>query len=397
MNDVTDVPATGEPKNGGSRPPSDLLRAVLAIGAMLLLVGGSLYILHPFVPALIWGTMIVVATWPTLIRLQGHLGGHRRLAVLVMLMVQIVVIVIPVYVAVSTLADHATEIMVFVKGLPAYALPSPPHWIAEIPLIGGRVAHEWQLLSDAGPGGALAKIQPYMVDAARWLLTRVSLLGVFVLHLVLMVIVCGLLYAKGEGAAQLVTQLAQHISPHYGAEIIHLIGQSIRAIALGIVVTAVVQASLAALGVWIAAIPYAGVLSALLLLACLVQIGPLLPLLGCVAWLYTHDAHVAALLLLVWSIGVSMIDNFLRPILIRRAVSLPMIVILAGVLGGVLSIGVAGLFIGPVILAVTYHLLLAWIGLPEGSPIEGGGRQAVEAAQAVDKVGRSQLKGRARS
>lgn len=114
------------------------------------------------------------------------------------------------------------------------------------------------------------------------------------------------------------------------------------------------QAALAASGVWIAAILYAGVLSALLLLACLVQIGPLLPLLGCVAWLYTHDAHVAALLLFVWSIGVSMIDNCLRPILIRRAVSLPMTLILAGVLGGVFSIGVAGLFLGSVILAVTY-------------------------------------------
>lgn len=94
---------------------------------------------------------------------------------------------------------------------------------------------------------------------------------------------------------------------------------------------------------------------------------------------------------------LSSTDNFLRPILIRRAVSLPMILILAGVLDGVLSIGVAGLFIGPVFLAVTYHLLLASIDLPEGSRIEGGGRQAVEATAAVDKVGRSQLKGRARS
>lgn len=385
MNDGTQAPATDELKKGGSRLPSDLPRAVLAIGAMLLLVGGSLYILHPFVPAIIWGTMIVVATWPMLIRLQARLGGHRGPAVLVLLIVQIVVIVIPIYAAVSTLADHAAEIMSFVKGLPAYALPSPPRWIAEIPVIGRGIAREWQALSDAGPGGALAKIQPYMADAARWLLTRVSLLGVFLLHLVLLVIVCGLLYAKGEGAARLVTLLAQRISPHYGADMIHLIGQSIRAIALGVVVTAVVQASLAALGVWVAGVPFAGVLSALLLLTCLVQIGPLLPLLCCVAWLYMNDSHLSALLLLVWTIGVSTIDNILRPLLIRRAISLPIVLILAGVLGGVLTIGVSGLFIGPVILAVTYHLSLAWISLPEESRIEGGRQQGAKDASVAEK------------
>lgn len=384
MKDVAPAPATGQPTNGGSRPLPDLPRAVLGIGAMLLLGGGSLYILLPFVPALIWSIMIVVATWPVFLRLQRALGGHRGAAVCVMLLVQIVVIVIPVYGAVSTLADHAAEIMAFVKGLPTYALPSPPRWLGAIPVIGERIAHEWQTLSDAGPGGALARIQPYIVDGARWMLAHVSLLGVFVLHLLLMIIVCGLLYAKGETAAQLVTRVAQRISPHYGADIIRLMGLAIRAIALGIVVTAVVQASLAAAGVWVAGIPFAGVLSALLLLACLVQIGPLLPLLGCVAWLYSHDSNVAAVLLLVWTIGVSMLDNILRPILIRRAVALPMVLILAGVLGGVLSIGVAGLFIGPVVLAVTYHLLLAWVGLPDASTAQGGDRQITDAGPTTD-------------
>jgi predicted PurR-regulated permease PerM len=362
------APRSGAP----SRPPEiphrraafDLPRIVLATISLLLLIGGSLYVLHPFVPALIWGSMIVVATWPPFIALQRHLGGRRAPAVMIMLLVQIAVIVVPFYAAVATLTSHAADITAFVKSLPDYALPAPPHWIASVPLAGRRLTQEWQTLSDAGPGGVLAKVQPYVTVAARWLLERASRLGMFAVYLLLMVILCGLLYARGEIAAQLVIRVAERVAPRNGEQIVHLAAQSVRAIALGVVVTAVIQASLAALGVWVAGVPFAGIIAALLLMCCLIQLGPLLPLLGCVAWTFVNGSRLTAVLLLVWSIGVTMIDNFLRPILIRRAVELPLVLILFGVLGGLISIGVVGLFVGPVVLAVTYHLLLAWVEPP---------------------------------
>jgi predicted PurR-regulated permease PerM len=352
-----------EPPRQTVRPTVDLARIVLAVGALVMLVGGSLYIVHPFVPALIWGSTIVVTTWPLMLAIQQRLGGRRWIAVTVMLLLEIVVICIPTYGAVSTLADHSAEIMKFVEGLPNYALPSPPHWLSDVPLI-GRFTQEWQRLSDAGPGGILAKVEPYAAVVAKWLLVQMGLVGAFAVHLILMIIVCGLLYGKGEAAVSLVTALALRVAPGNGANIVHLTGQSIRAIALGVVVTALVQASLGAAGVWLAGIPFAGVLSALMLVMCLIQLGPLLPMLGCVIWLFMHDSQLTAIVLLVWTIGVSALDNILRPILIRRAVALPMVLILSGVLGGLIAIGAVGLFIGPVILAVTYHLLLAWIDQP---------------------------------
>jgi predicted PurR-regulated permease PerM len=344
-------------------PPVDLARIVLAVGALLLLIGGSLYIVHPFVPALIWGTTIVVTTWPLMLKIQHQLGGRRGLAVTVMLLLEIVVICIPAYGAVSTLADHAEDIMTFIKDLPGYALPSPPRWLTSVPLM-KHITGEWQKLSDAGPGGILAKVEPYAAVVAKWMLVQMGLVGSFAVHLILMLIVCGLLYGQGEAAVRLVTALALRVAPENGAHIVHLTGQSIRAIALGVVVTALVQASLGGAGIWLAGIPIAGVLSALLLLMCLIQLGPLLPMLGCVIWLFMHDAQLSASVLLVWTIGVSVLDNIMRPILIRRAIALPMVLIIAGVLGGLIALGAVGLFIGPVILAVTYHLLLAWIELP---------------------------------
>ncbi len=346
------------------RPTVDLARIVLAVCALLLLIGTSLYILHPFVPALIWGATIVVTTWPLMLKIQRSLGGRRWLAVTVMLLIEIVLICIPAFGAVSTLAEHADDIMSFIKVLPDYALPSPPAWLSGVPLLRG-LAREWQTLSDAGAGGILAKVQPYAAVFAKWLLLQVSLLGMFAVQLILMVIVCGLLYADGEAAVRLVTALALRIAPENGNGIVHLTGQSIRAIALGVVVTAVVQASLGAIGIWAAGVPYAGVISVLILMMCLIQLGPLLPMLACVGWLFAHDARLVAIVLLGWTLCVSVLDNIMRPILIRRAIALPMVLILSGVIGGLLALGLAGLFIGPVILAVTFHLLLAWTEMPQ--------------------------------
>jgi predicted PurR-regulated permease PerM len=372
-----DTPA---PQQADARPAVDLTRIVLATSTLLLLIGGSLYVLTPFVPALIWSAMIVVATWPALIGIQRHLNGRRAAAVAVLLLVQLVVIIIPIYAAIATIAHRAADITAFVHVLPTYALPSPPSWLSRIPVVGARFTHQWQKLSDAGPGGVLAQIQPYAAVVAHWTLARASQLGIFLLYLLLTLMICGLLYAKGEFAAGLLTRVAERITGDNGPEIIRLVGQSIRAIALGVVVTAILQASLGALGVWFAGVPYAGIIGAILLIACLVQIGPLLPLLCCVAWLFLSGSRIAAILLLVWSIAVTMLDNVLRPILIRRAVELPIILILFGVLGGLLSIGVVGLFLGPVILAVTYHLLLAWIDMPDSSRASTDVKTAIEPA-----------------
>jgi predicted PurR-regulated permease PerM len=142
---------------------------------------------------------------------------------------------------------------------------------------------------------------------------------------------------------------------------VRLAGLSIRAVALGIVVTAAVQAALAGLGLYVAGVPGAGVLTALILILCLAQIGPGLPLIGAVVWLFYHDQHVAGIALAVWSVFVMAIDNVLRPLLIKRGVDLSLLLILTGVLGGVIAFGIVGLFIGPVILAVTFTLLQAWI------------------------------------
>jgi predicted PurR-regulated permease PerM len=346
------------------RQPYDLARALLVIVIVSGLIIGSLYILRPFLPGLIWATTIVVATWPLMLAVQRRCGNRRWAATAVMLLILLIVIVLPLYEAISTLALHASDIMGAVTSLPHYALPPPPDWLGNIPLAGQRLAREWQTLSDAGPGGLLAKLEPYLTVAARWTLGHAAAVGVFVIHMFVTIIIAGILYNQGEQAARFVIRFATRLAGQRGAGAVKLGAMAIRAVALGIVVTAVAQSALGGIGLWVAGVPAAGILAAVMLMLCLAQIGPLLPLLGGVAWLFWHDAHVAAILLLIWSICVAMLDNLLRPVLIKRGVNLSMLLILSGVLGGLFAFGIVGLFIGPVVLAVTSTVLDAWMDEP---------------------------------
>jgi predicted PurR-regulated permease PerM len=340
--------------------PPDIARVLFVVAILCALTVGSLYVMRPFLPGLIWATTIVVATWPAMLAVERRCR-RRWLATLCMLLILLVVIVLPLYEAISTLAAHGAEIMDLIRKLPDYALPPPPGWVHDLPMIGARVADKWQSFSDAGPGGLLAQLEPYASIAAHWLIGHAASVGVFVIHMFITVIITGLLYMQGEKAAAYVVRFAARVAPSHGAEAVKLAGASIRAVALGIVVTAVLQSALGGIGLAVAGVPGAGVLTAVLLMLCLAQIGPALPLLGGVIWLFMHDANVAAILLAIWSVMVAMLDNFVRPVLIRRGVNLSMLLILSGVLGGLFAFGIVGLFIGPVILAVSSTLLTAWI------------------------------------
>ena len=344
-----------------SQESSDIARVLFVVAILCVLTIGTLYVMRPFVPGLIWATTIVVATWPVMLAIERRCGGRRWLATAIMLLILLIVMIMPLYEAISTLAQHGADIMTLIRSLPDYTLAPPPAWVRDVPVVGARIASRWQTLSDAGPGGLLAQLEPYVSTAAHWLITHAASVGVFVVHMFVTVIITGVLYAQGERAGAYVLRFADRVSPSHGTEAVRLAGASIRAVALGIVVTAVVQSALGGLGLWVAGVPGAGVLTAVLLMMCLAQIGPVLPMVGGVIWLFMNDAHVAAILLLVWYVIVESVDKLLRPVLIKRGVNLSMLLILSGVLGGMFAFGIVGLFIGPVILAVSSTLLSEWI------------------------------------
>ncbi len=359
-----------------STTPSELARNLLVILVLSLLMIGTLWVLLPFLPAFIWAVTIVASTWPLLVGLQRRLWGKRWLATTVMIIGMLIIVVAPLSAAIGTLIGHASDISEQVHAFGQRGLPMPPDWLARLPVIGQRASEEWQTLAAAGPDGLVAKIQPYAAKAASWGFAKLGSIGLLVVHLGLTLIISGILFMQGERAARALIRMARRLGGDRGEESVRLAGMSIRAVALGIVVTAVTQSLLGGLGLWLTGVPLSGFLTALMLVLCIAQIGPFPVLLSSVAWLYWQDSPTLATLLLVLSVFIGMLDNVMRPMLVRRGADLPMTLILAGVLGGMLTFGIVGLFVGPVILAVTYTLLTAWIneGLnrppmaPSGAP-----------------------------
>jgi predicted PurR-regulated permease PerM len=350
-----------------TRPSWDLTRILLAVTAIGGLVAASFWILQPFLPALIWATMIVVATWPALRAVERHLWGKRGLAVTVMTLAMLMVVVAPIAGGVMAVVQHGDTIIGWSKSLTHLSVPGPPERVRRLPLVGEKIAKEWQDIASARPEDLVARVAPYLKDIAGWILGRAGGLGLFLVQLLLTVAISGILYAEGEIVAAAVLAFARRLAGGAGERVAVLSAQAIRAVALGIVVTALVQSVIGGLGLAVTGVPYAAPLTAVMFLLGIAQIGPLPVLLGAMIWLYSRNEMFWGTVLVGWSLVTVSLDNFVRPVLIRKGADLPLLLIFAGVLGGLLAFGVIGLFIGPVVLAVTYTLLQAWVAEGEAA------------------------------
>ncbi len=350
----------------------DLTRTVLAglfIGALII---STLWIVRPFLSELMWAGMIVISTWPLLLRLQARFGGRRGLAATVMTIGLLLVFLVPMSLAVGALIGNADKIVAWAGDLASYTIPPPPDWVARIPIEGPKWSAHWQQISAGGRADLASKAVPYAGRFTVWLASQMGSMSMMILQFLLTVIISAVLYMNGEAAAMGIRKFASRLAGANGDRAVVLAGNTVRGVAIGVVVTAVVQALLAGIGLAITSIPGAAFLTAICLMLCLAQVGPLLVLLPAVIWkFYTGDA-VGGFVLLAFMIVAGTIDNFLRPILIRKGADMSLLLFFAVEIGGLVSFGVMGIFIGPVILAVAYALLKEWVetqpAVPEDVP-----------------------------
>lgn len=334
---------------------------MLGAGVLLALIGTALWILRPLIPAILWASAIVVSTWPVLIRLERLLGGRRMLAGALLTLLLTLVLLAPLAVGIVSLVDNAPKLADWARSIQEEPLPQPPAWVGRLPLIGVRLASTWSETAAEGAQELLPRLAPYADRLVSWLLERLGGVGRMIFHLVLTVIGVVFLYRHGDTVGARVTSFARSIAGEHGVNAVTLAVQATRSVALGVLVTAILQALIAALGLLVAGVPSVGLLTVAMIVTGLAQLGPMPILLPAVAWLYWQGEPVWATVLLVWSGFVGVIDNVLRPILIRRGADLPLMLVFVGVIGGLIAFGVVGLFIGPVVLAVTYRLSEAWV------------------------------------
>jgi predicted PurR-regulated permease PerM len=341
-----------------SRDLTRTLLGVLFIGALIV---AAFWVVRPFVAAAIWAAMIVVVTWQFMLRLQRKLWNSRALAIVVMLAILLLLFVIPLMLAVGTLIVNADDIVDEARSLASFRMPLPPRWVADLPFVGPRVGAAWQEAAASGLEGLWSRLVPYAGSVTGWFLDRAGNLGYLAIQFAVTLLLTAFMYAHGEEAGSLVLRLGRRLGGRSGEDLVHLAGQAVRGVALGVGLTAVVQATLGGIGLALAGVPFAGVLTALLFMLCISQIGMLLVLVPAVVWVYWSGHPGWGTFLLVWSLIASLLDNVLRPVLVRRSADLPLLLIFGGVIGGLIAYGLIGIFVGPVVLAVAYTLLLAWL------------------------------------
>ena len=343
----------------------ELIRRVLAVLVVLMLAGASFWILGPFLTALVWAATITIATWPMLIALQRRLGNRRWAATLVMTLIMLLVLFVPVLAIVWSVVDHAGDVAQWGAQVAETGLPPAPAWMASLPVVGPGLAAQWNDFAALDRDQLVATASPWLRQASAWLLGKAGGLLSLSLQFLLTALVTAILFYNGEKAASMVIAVAHKLDRARGEELTILAARSVRGVALGVVVTALIQTLLSGLMLTITDVPGAMLLTGVILVFCLAQLGPLLPLAASVAWLYWAGHSGQGTILLVTGLIIVTLDNFLRPVLIKRGANLPLLLVFAGVIGGMLSLGILGIFVGPVVLAVTFTLLQAWVREPE--------------------------------
>lgn len=342
--------------------------AAIRIGVVALLIGLCFQIVRPFLVPLLWGVIIAVAVHPVFTLLVGWLGGLRRAAAIVLTVLMLALLVAP-SVFLSTLLVDNVETLATELREGRLVVPSPPPEVATWPVIGSRLSALWQTAS-VNLSAALEQLAPQLRVVGGWLLSNAAGVGIGILQFVAAVAIAGVLLPSAERGSRVLHDLAGRLGGEQGAKFVDLAGATVRSVAQGIVGVAVIQSSLAALGLVLAGVPVAGLWAFLCLICAVIQIGLGPVLIPANIYVFSTADGTTATVFLIWSILVGLLDNVLKPILLGRGVDVPMWVIFVGTIGGMLFLGIIGLFVGAVVLALGYRLFFEWLAVSTAVAVE---------------------------
>jgi predicted PurR-regulated permease PerM len=258
------------------------------------------------------------------------------------------------------LADQVRDALAFIKDVQVDGLPEVPTWLAAVPFVGERLVGIWNSIDQQGAAMMLA-IKPYLGQVGNWLLARSAQIGGGILELTLSIVFVFFFYRDGPRLAIFVHGLLERLIGDRAGYYIELVAGTVQRVVNGVIGTAAAQAILALIGFLIAGVPGALVLGIVTFMLSLIPMGPPLVWIPATAWLAWKGEYGMAVFLGIWgTLIISGVDNVLKPYLISRGGTLPLIIVLLGVFGGLLAFGFIGLFIGPTLLAVAYSLLTDW-------------------------------------
>lgn len=341
-----------------------LLDVLIRAGLIAALVMFCFEIFQPFLSLMLWAVILAITLYPLNQRLGGWLGGRPGWASVILVLIGLACLIGPLSLLGASVAD-SVKLGIHTFENQAVEIPPPPANVQDWPVIGGPLYGIWSHAS-TDLSWALSQVAPHLKGVSKTLLTQLAGVGTGILVFIAALIVAGLIMAKGANGHRTGVAIATRISgPERGPQLAELCTATIRAVAQGVVGIAFIQMLLIGIGLVVMGVPGAGVLALMVLLLGITQLPVLLITLPVVIYVFAHDGvGVSTIIFAIWTILAGLSDNVLKPLLLGRGVAVPMPVVLIGALGGMLTNGIIGLFIGPVLLAVGYELFMSWVAQP---------------------------------
>ncbi|CAO3424451.1 AI-2E family transporter [Azospirillum doebereinerae] len=374
VNPASSAPTTPQPR--APDPPSedrarlaalrtprsgDVERIAVAM-LFLTLVAGCMAVLRPFLAAMLWAAILAFSTWPLHRRLERLLGGRRTLSALLMTLAIAAALIVPLAVMGAQLADNVVTLAGQLRFLAAQPAPPPPAWLAELPLVGGRLAERWARLGQNGTSLAV-RLEPYVGFARDWILGVIATLAAGGGEVAISVLTSFFIYRDGSAALRMTEGVAHRVAGSRARHLLNAAGAAVNGIVRGVLGTALIQSFLLTGGFLAAGVPAAFLLGFLSFFLSFIPLGVALVWGPAALWLSSQGAGEWAVALALWSVlVVGGIDHVLKPIIISRSGNLPFLLIFLGMLGGAAAFGLLGLFLGPTLLAVGHSLIVDWSG-----------------------------------
>ncbi len=367
-------------------PPSRIDQT-LTLAMLAMLIAGCFFVLQPFITALVWAAILCTTTWPLYLRLVAQTHDRNGLAAFAMVLLLALLMLAPFIVVGATIADNAALMAAWGRRLLAAGPPDAPAWIARLPVIGATVAAYWNGMSN-DTAQLLGMLRDYVDPVQKFVVASGASVVGAILQMALAIFIAWFMFRDGDAIVAHIRGAAQRIAGDRGTHLAFVATATVRGVVVGILGTALVQGVVAAIGFAIAGIQAAPLLGLLTFVLSPVPVGPPLVWVPAGLWLIQTGQTGWGLFVLLWGmLAVSTIDNVIKPLIISRGVDLPFVLVLLGVLGGVIAFGFIGIFLGPVLLAVGYALLLEWASArgkielltrPSPEPERGGTRSLIE-------------------
>jgi predicted PurR-regulated permease PerM len=337
---------------------------LLVLGAIIF---ACLWIARPLLGVVAWGALVAIALAPMHRMLARKFGNRPKMAATLLVLVLMALVIFPLSFVPAAIESAADGLARITNNWTELKLPPPPAWVADLPLFGRRLAERWTAVSNSEE--LLRGIKPFLGPTFQWLVAQGASLGLAILEILVAIILMGIFLATETGLTSTFHKIANRLGGASAEKLLEVAVRTVRSVAQGVIGTALIQGFLSGIGFVIAGVPFAITLGALSFGTAMLQIGTWLVWIPAAAWLSYQGETGWALFTTVLGIIINVLDNLIKPLLIGHGAGVPLWIIFIGVIGGILSIGLIGIFIGPLVMAAGYSIITSWLSQKDSSGI----------------------------